>query len=240
MVSHQLPIWITRLHAEGRRFLHDPRAPALHAVQPDLVHPPGDRLVSVGYSKLGRRHDPGRGAPRHLSPLGGDRCLPGWPRRRRLGPVRFLRVRAPVRFVLAVLLLVAGASLSACGGSGTGDKGYVDGEGIITRLPVAERRKPGTRLRQDAGRSQARPRSVRRPGRRAQRVGVLVPTVPQRGHQPSPPPVATSPSRASPSWGSTPRTPAPTRARPSSATTTCPTPRSTTPRAAPSSPSTAP
>ena len=25
VVSHQLPIWITRLHAEGRSFLHDPR-----------------------------------------------------------------------------------------------------------------------------------------------------------------------------------------------------------------------
>jgi broad specificity phosphatase PhoE len=25
IVSHQLPIWITRLHVEGRSFLHDPR-----------------------------------------------------------------------------------------------------------------------------------------------------------------------------------------------------------------------
>jgi thiol-disulfide isomerase/thioredoxin len=52
-------------------------------------------------------------------------------------------VRAPIRLVLAALLLVAGASLSGCGGSGTGDKGYVDGEGIITRLPVGKRHKPG-------------------------------------------------------------------------------------------------
>jgi len=52
-------------------------------------------------------------------------------------------VRARVRLVLAVLLLVVGASLSACGTAGTGDKGYVDGQGIITRLPVDERRKPG-------------------------------------------------------------------------------------------------
>ena len=28
-------------------------------------------------------------------------------------------------------------------GPGTGDKGYVDGEGIITRLPVSERHRPG-------------------------------------------------------------------------------------------------
>ena len=52
-------------------------------------------------------------------------------------------MRARVRLVLAVLLLVVGASLSACGTAGTGDKGYVDGQGIITRLPVDERRKPG-------------------------------------------------------------------------------------------------
>ena len=25
VVSHQLPIWITRLHVEKRSFLHDPR-----------------------------------------------------------------------------------------------------------------------------------------------------------------------------------------------------------------------
>ena len=52
-------------------------------------------------------------------------------------------MRAPIRLVVAALLLVAGASLSGCSSSGTGDKGYVDGEGIITRLPVSERRKPG-------------------------------------------------------------------------------------------------
>jgi thiol-disulfide isomerase/thioredoxin len=51
-------------------------------------------------------------------------------------------VRALVRTLLAVLLL--GSATSACGGSpGTGDKGYVDGEGIITRLSVGDRRPPG-------------------------------------------------------------------------------------------------
>jgi thiol-disulfide isomerase/thioredoxin len=51
-------------------------------------------------------------------------------------------VRALVRTLLAVLLL--GSAASACGGSpGTGDKGYVDGEGIITRLSVGDRRPPG-------------------------------------------------------------------------------------------------
>jgi thiol-disulfide isomerase/thioredoxin len=51
-------------------------------------------------------------------------------------------VRAPLRLLLAVLLV--GAVTSACGGgAGTGDKGYVDGQGIITRLAAEERQRPG-------------------------------------------------------------------------------------------------
>ena len=37
IVSHQLPIWTTRLHVEDRSFLHDPRKPPVHAVQPDVA-----------------------------------------------------------------------------------------------------------------------------------------------------------------------------------------------------------
>lgn len=48
---------------------------------------------------------------------------------------------APIRALLVVLLLAA--VTSACGGVGTGDKGYVDERGIVTRLPVGERRTPG-------------------------------------------------------------------------------------------------
>ena len=41
-------------------------------------------------------------------------------------------------------MLLVGAVAAGCGGSaGTGDKGYVDGQGIVTRLPVAERKPPG-------------------------------------------------------------------------------------------------
>ena len=51
-------------------------------------------------------------------------------------------MRAPLRFLLAVLLV--GAATTACASSpSTGDKGYVDGTGVITRLPVAERKTPG-------------------------------------------------------------------------------------------------
>jgi thiol-disulfide isomerase/thioredoxin len=51
-------------------------------------------------------------------------------------------VRALLRLLLAALLL--GTALSGCAsGATTGDKGYVDGQGLITRLAVADRKKPG-------------------------------------------------------------------------------------------------
>jgi thiol-disulfide isomerase/thioredoxin len=47
-----------------------------------------------------------------------------------------------VRALLSVLLL--GAATSACSDpTDTGDKGYVAGEGLITRLAVEDRKKPG-------------------------------------------------------------------------------------------------
>ncbi len=47
-----------------------------------------------------------------------------------------------LRVLLTVLLV--GAVTSGCGANpGTGDKGYVDGTGIITRLPPGEREAPG-------------------------------------------------------------------------------------------------
>jgi len=51
-------------------------------------------------------------------------------------------VRSLAATLVAVLLV--GAVTSGCGGSAeTGDKGYVDGSGLITRLEVAKRKKPG-------------------------------------------------------------------------------------------------
>ncbi len=48
----------------------------------------------------------------------------------------------PLRLLLPVALLAASA-LAGCGSdAATGDKGYVDGKGVITVLPVAEREAP--------------------------------------------------------------------------------------------------
>jgi thiol-disulfide isomerase/thioredoxin len=41
-------------------------------------------------------------------------------------------------------VLVATGLLAGCGGSASGSKGYISGEGGITQVPVAQRRQPGT------------------------------------------------------------------------------------------------
>ncbi|WP_134740157.1 histidine phosphatase family protein [Nocardioides sp. 503] len=51
LVSHQLPIWITRLHAEKRSFLHDPRKRQCTLTSLTSLHFVGDRLTQVSYSE---------------------------------------------------------------------------------------------------------------------------------------------------------------------------------------------
>jgi broad specificity phosphatase PhoE len=51
LVSHQLPIWTTRLHVEGRSFLHDPRKRQCTLCSLTSLHFEDDRLVKVGYSE---------------------------------------------------------------------------------------------------------------------------------------------------------------------------------------------
>jgi broad specificity phosphatase PhoE len=51
LVSHQLPIWITRLAAEGRRLWHDPRRRQCALASLTSFSFEGDRLISVGYSE---------------------------------------------------------------------------------------------------------------------------------------------------------------------------------------------
>jgi len=51
IVSHQLPIWITRLKAEGRQFLHDPRKRHCTLCSLTSFTFEDEKLVSVGYSE---------------------------------------------------------------------------------------------------------------------------------------------------------------------------------------------
>ncbi|MDF5754950.1 histidine phosphatase family protein [Spongiactinospora sp. TRM90649] len=51
LVSHQLPIWIIRLAAEGRRLWHDPRRRQCGLASLTSFTFDGDRLTSVGYSE---------------------------------------------------------------------------------------------------------------------------------------------------------------------------------------------
>lgn len=51
VVSHQLPIWVTRLKAEGRSFLHDPRKRRCTLCSLTSFSFHDEELVSVGYSE---------------------------------------------------------------------------------------------------------------------------------------------------------------------------------------------
>jgi broad specificity phosphatase PhoE len=51
VVSHQLPIWITRLHVEGRAFPHDPRRRQCTLCSLTSFTFEGDRLSTVRYSE---------------------------------------------------------------------------------------------------------------------------------------------------------------------------------------------
>ena len=51
VVSHQLPIWTTRLAAEKRSFLHDPRKRQCTLCSLTSFHFVGDQLTQVSYSE---------------------------------------------------------------------------------------------------------------------------------------------------------------------------------------------
>lgn len=51
LVSHQLPVWISRLDAEGRRFVHDPRKRQCNLASLTSLTFDDDRLVSIVYTE---------------------------------------------------------------------------------------------------------------------------------------------------------------------------------------------
>jgi broad specificity phosphatase PhoE len=80
VVSHQLPIWITRLHVENRSFLHDPRKRQCTLCSLTSLTFTGDELTTVRYSEPAADLIPAKdrsapfsagGAPEHLKPPAG-------------------------------------------------------------------------------------------------------------------------------------------------------------------------
>lgn len=51
LVSHQLPIWVTRLAAENRRFIHDPRRRECSLASVTSFHFDAERLTGVSYAE---------------------------------------------------------------------------------------------------------------------------------------------------------------------------------------------
>jgi broad specificity phosphatase PhoE len=58
LVSHQLPIWAVRLHAEGRRYPHDPRRRRCGLASVTSVTYDGDRVGGVSYAEPAGATDP--------------------------------------------------------------------------------------------------------------------------------------------------------------------------------------
>ena len=58
LVSHQLPIWTTRLHVEGRRYLHDPRRRQCALASVTSLSYDDDRFAGVAYAEPAGATDP--------------------------------------------------------------------------------------------------------------------------------------------------------------------------------------
>jgi broad specificity phosphatase PhoE len=59
LVSHQLPVWVARLSAEGRRFIHDPRRRQCSLASVTSFEYRDERLVTVSYAEPSRDLLPG-------------------------------------------------------------------------------------------------------------------------------------------------------------------------------------
>lgn len=59
LVSHQLPIWVTRLAAEKRPFIHDPRRRQCSLASVTSLHFEGETLARVSYAEPARDLLPG-------------------------------------------------------------------------------------------------------------------------------------------------------------------------------------
>jgi broad specificity phosphatase PhoE len=58
LVSHQLPIWTVRMHAEGRRYAHDPRRRECSLASVTSLTYEDDRVAGVSYAEPAGATDP--------------------------------------------------------------------------------------------------------------------------------------------------------------------------------------
>ena len=59
LVSHQLPVWVTRCFVEGRRLWHDPRKRECTLASVTTFTYVGDEIVAVSYSEPAKALLPG-------------------------------------------------------------------------------------------------------------------------------------------------------------------------------------
>ena len=64
LVSHQLPVWIMRLCAEGRRYVHDPRHRQCSLASVTSLIYDGDHLTAISYAEPSRDLVPAAGPAR--------------------------------------------------------------------------------------------------------------------------------------------------------------------------------
>ena len=174
IVSHQLPIWTTRLHVERRSFLHDPRRRQCTLCSLTSLHFVGDRLAQVSYQRARRRPDPGAATaarrsrpaapPRSSSPRAADARGAAV-----LSTCSSLAAAGPGR-----ALLVAGCT--DCPGTGDGD--YVPGDGKVAEVAVDDREDPVELAGETVQGDDLDLADLPRPGRRGQRVVVGLRSVP--------------------------------------------------------------
>ena len=167
LVSHQLPIWTTRLHVEDRSFLHDPRKRQCTLCSLTSLHFDGDRLVRVSYSEPAGDLIP---TPRQAGAVLRRGRAGGGP------PVTLRRRRSRLLLAAGVLALAGCTSLS-----GTGEKGFVSGDGQLTLRTAAEREQPIELTGEGLDGESLDLADYRGDARRHQGLGLLVRPLPRRG-----------------------------------------------------------
>ena len=153
IVSHQLPVWVTRLHVESRSFLHNPRNRQCTLCSLTSLVFDGDRLTTLRYSEPAADLIPVKRQAAFSSGGAPQEPRPEAP------PARMSR-RPPRRSWLPACSRGAARWPAARAVAAPGNQGYVAGKGIITTVAAADRKQPATVSGDDAGRRAARWRTT--------------------------------------------------------------------------------